>query len=294
MTRITVVGALLLSVASAVAQSSSGKITTNPVPLEHATPELGPQECDGSRLPMKLPTGPAGPVSCCRGRDDVMVHIGRTKESVAFRLLGTPCTMYGGPEECSVPGAQQCAVGPCGASIEGVLAGTLPPGSPGSEAHVFRPKHAGKACGHQVTLGTNQFAFYPERYDDQNPQTAYPEVTPACPYTACLGHRPAITITVIGVEDMASGHVESDPPGISLPGAGTASNPFADSVTLTAHPKSSHARAVFSSGGCSVQGEYGHKAKCTVPLAPDPEITVTYQCKPGLHCAANEPSPPPN
>jgi hypothetical protein len=281
-TKITVIGALLLSFASAIAQNSNENKNANPVPPNHEPSELGSHQCDGSRFPMKLPTGPAVPVSCCRGRDGVMVHIGRTKQTVGFRLPGTPCSMHDGSTLCSLPGKPQCEIGPCGASVEGFTVDTATP--PGTDAHVFRPKHAVKACGYHAEIGTNQFSFYPERYDDHNPQPDYPKVTPSCPYTACLGHRPGITITAKGVENGASGHVESHPPGLSVSGADTGSQTFADPVTLSAFPKSSDARAVISGGGCDSTGQYGKKVECSVPLTPDPEVTVTYQCKPGASC----------
>jgi hypothetical protein len=225
---------------------------------------------------MKLKTGPAGPVSCCVGRDNVMVHVGATKEMIAFRLIGTACTKYNSSDECS---GMQCDFGPCGAAIQGFTTDTV--GPPANDARVFHPKHAVKACGFQAEVGPGLFSFYPEKFVDQ---LEYPKVTPSCPYTTCVSRKePGITITVTGVADGASGSVNSEPPGLSVDGAGTASKAFAEPVELTAKPNA-NARAVFSGGGCDIVGDYGHTKSCHVALAPDPQVTVTYQCKPGEHC----------
>jgi hypothetical protein len=77
--------------------------------------------------------------------------------------------------------------------------------------------------------------------------------------------------------------VTSDPPGITLSHAGRASGTFEGAVTITADPTGKHARAVFS-GDCIKIGEYGQKAECHVKLAPDPKVTVTYECRAGFTC----------
>jgi hypothetical protein len=241
-----------------------------------------PAVCDGKKLPMKLRDGSLGvPVECCRGRDDVMAHEGPGAKGLAFRLLGKRCTKYGSTDPCSVPGADACPIGPCGAAPLLLIQGT--------EQHIFKPKHAVKACGYQVKLqpnsaGVDQIDAYPELYDNANPQVEYPKVTPSCPYTACLGHEPAITVSVTSVANGATGTVTSNPPGISLTGAGTGSGLFADPVKITANPTGPNARAVFSGSGCTASEEYGHTVHCSVPLAPDPAITVTFECKPGATC----------
>ena len=239
-----------------------------------------PSVCDGKNLPMKFPDGSNGvPVKCCLGRDDVMVHEGRGAQNLAFRLRGTPCTKED-HSACTIPGASAnlCEFGPCGAERGTLIVGT--------EQHVFKPRHTVKTCGWQIKLqpssgGVDQFALYPESFDTQ---VEYPKVTPSCPYTACIAqHRPAISVSVTVVENQATGKVKSDPPGISLAGAGTAQSFFADPVKLSANP-SEHARAVFSGGGCSATGNYGETIHCNVPLAPDPAVTVTFECKPGENC----------
>jgi len=58
---------------------------------------------------------------------------------------------------------------------------------------------------------------------------------------------------------------------------------FEGDIRLIANPTGSHARAVFS-GDCSKTGDYGKKAECFVKLAPDPKVTVTYQCQAGFTC----------
>jgi len=69
----------------------------------------------------------------------------------------------------------------------------------------------------------------------------------------------------------ATGSVNSEPPGLSVDGAGRASKAFAEPVKLTATPKK-FARAVFSGGGCDIVGDYGQTKSCHVPLAPDPQV----------------------
>ena len=262
--------------AAALAQSAG-----NP---SHSSPEThgpaAPAVCDGKDLPMKLKDGSTGvPVKCCRGRDDVLVQEGRGATGLAFRLRGTRCSNYKPkPQDaCEVSG--QCDFGPCG------VAPLLPVS--GTEQHVFKPEHAVKACGYQIKLepnsgGVDQFDAYPEPY--RNTEQEYPLVTPACPYTACDGHRPAITVSVTTVANQATGTVKSQPEGISLSQAGTASKKFADPITITANPKGPDARAVLSGGGCAVNGGFGETVHCNVPLAPDPEVTVTFECKPGQTC----------
>jgi hypothetical protein len=148
------------------------------VPAQDDDSGSGPKKCDGSHFPMKLQGAPAAPVSCCLGCDHVMVHVGRTKEMIAFRLLGKACTMYGHSTPCS---GSQCQFGPCGAAIPGFTTDTVL--SSPADAHVFHPQHAVKSCGFQAEIGPNLFSFYPEPYKDQ---LEYPRVTPSCPYASCV------------------------------------------------------------------------------------------------------------
>jgi hypothetical protein len=205
-----------------------------------------------------------------------MVHVGATKETIAFRLISSACTKYNSSDECS---GMQRDFGPCGAAIQGVTTDTVNP--PTTDARVFHPEHAVKACGFQAEIGPGLFSFYSEKFTDQ---LENPKVTPSCPYTTCISRKkPGITITVTGIVDGATGSVNGEPPGLSVVGAGTASKAFAEPVKLTATPKK-FARAVFSGGGCDIVGDYGQTKSCHVPLAPDPQVTVTYQCKPGENC----------
>jgi len=55
-------------------------------------------------------------------------------------------------------------------------------------------------------------------------------------------------------------------------------------------PSAKHARAVFS-GDCIKTGEYGKKAECSTKLAPDPEVTVTYECEKGFTCSGPNVTP---
>jgi hypothetical protein len=239
-----------------------------------------PAVCDGKNLPMKLPDGSTGvPVECCRARDDVLVHEGRGAKNLAFRLVGKPCSMFDDPHKmCSIPGSVLCDYGACGAAHALVIEGTA--------QHVFKPAHAVKACGYQIKLqpssaGVDQVDAYSEMYDSQ---VEYPKVTPACPYTACIGLRqPGISVSVTLAANNATGTVQSSPPGITLLRPGSATSLFADPVKLTANP-GQHARAVFSGGGCTASGGYGATIHCNVPLAPDPEVTVTFECKADETC----------
>jgi len=183
--------------------------------------------------------------------------------------------MYGHSTPCS---GSQCQFGPCGAAIQGFTTDTVL--SSPADAHVFHPQHAVKSCGFQAEIGPNLFSFYPEPYKDQ---LEYPKVTPSCPYTSCVSWKmPGITIAVTGVEDGASGHVKSEPPGLSVDGAGTASKTFAGPIKLIATPNQ-NAKALFSAQ-CEIVESSGDNQTCKVPLAPDPQVTVTYQCKPGQVC----------
>lgn len=155
-------------------------------------------------------------------------------------------------------------------------------------------------CGYQVKNGDQVVVSSPEEYTSQK---LYPSVEAKCPYTRCLdGGKPGVTVTLTAKTLNATGRVESDPPGISLLGAGTASAPFAgqgdadddhpghphhdqkEIATLTATPTDKNARATYSGGGCDEIGKYGDPVRCKVRLAPDPSITVTYECKQGFTC----------
>ena len=57
------------------------------------------------------------------------------------------------------------------------------------------------------------------------------------PMTCISRMKPGITITVTGIVDGATGSVNSEPPGLSVDGAGTASKAFAEPVKRTATPK---------------------------------------------------------
>ncbi|MGH9552577.1 MAG: hypothetical protein ACRD3W_24570 [Terriglobales bacterium] len=147
---------------------------------------------------------------------------------------------------------------------------------------IFKPTSKPQECGYQTKDPVSQaISSVPEPYTNQ-PQ--YPGVTAACPYTACLaGGRPATTFTVTAVADHATGHVKTNPPGITISGAGTNSKEFAKAVTLIADPHGQHARAVFS-GSCIKTGDYGHAAVCKTNLIPLPAVTVTYECHAGFSC----------
>ena len=71
----------------------------------------------------------------------MMVHVDATKETIAFRLIGSACTKYNSSDECS---GMQCDFGPCGAAIQGVTTDTVNP--PTTDARVFHPEHAVMTC----------------------------------------------------------------------------------------------------------------------------------------------------
>ena len=207
---------------------------------------------------------------CCQTKNEEF-HV-KPDGTLAHRQYGRVCSEADGiSTNCT---GTACSFGPCGARI-------VPTQSVGN-TFVFIPHSDPKVCGYQTTTtAQGDVIFVPERYVDQQ---LYPAVTPTCLYTKCLGGgRRGVALTVTATADAAKGHVKSDPPGIDLTGSGTASATFEDGVELTAEPQGSNARAVFS-GSCTKTGEYGKKTKCNVKLAPDPTVTVTYECRANTTC----------
>jgi carbon monoxide dehydrogenase subunit G len=100
------------------------------------------------------------------------------------------------------------------------------------------------------------------------------------------GGVPVVTLTVTAKTYNATGSVTSNPAGIQLQGAGTASSMFAHTVTLTAAPKGAHVRVRFS-GNCRNAhhlGDLGEGNECLVSSVPDPNVTVTLTCREGFTC----------
>lgn len=287
MTRLVLLSALLGLAVNGSTQTNSNAATT----------------CDGNNFPITV-GGP--PPSCCQQGND-LYHVGRQGD-LAHRRIGTACTLVVGEitsattisTACGISGVnspvhqQACTVGPCGTSIVKIV--------PGKSAHIFHPSSHPEVCGYQTTVTAVSDVFYPERYTNQTP---YDSVIAKCPYTTCLsGGISAVQLTVKARRLTATGSVESIPPGIKFSGTGTRAHYFhgilghnsnAPSYTakLIASPRGAHARAVFSgSSSCADTGAYGKQAVCSVPLEPDPTVTVTYECEPGQLCETNTPANP--
>jgi hypothetical protein len=276
MKKLAFVCALLASLGiNAVSQVSSTRTETNSGPASEGMPTA----CDGKNFPIDK----GGSPSCCRLGDQIFQVTpkpGQLFKTLAHRQLGPrACSDSNGKTNCV---DAQCYFGPCGTHTVETWQGL--------DAKVFVPHNQPQVCGYQVTKGRSLIVRFPpdEPYTDQK---QYESVTASCPYTRCLQNGvPAVTLTVTAETQNATGNIVSSPSGITLSGAGTASAAFEQTVTLTAEPKGSHALARFS-GNCVQIGpaDFGQKTQCTVPLAPDPVVTVTYVCYAGLSCDVNEP-----
>ena len=157
----------------------------------------------------------------------------------------------------------------------------------GHDTKIFKPVSKPQVCGYQVTKPDNSISSFPEGY---TAQPLYPGVAAACPFTLCKDVGiPGVLVTVVlsvspnVIPGSSPGSVHSDPPGITLSSAGQANGPFSGDVTLIAEPTDKHVRALFS-GDCKKAGEHGQRAECIVKLAPDPKVTVTFECQNGSTC----------
>jgi len=162
------------------------------------------------------------------------------------------------------------------------------------DVHIFKPvlPSSGDVCGYKYVIPPPTAVEQPIRVSIpeefiSTKQAEYPKVDPTCPYTVCKGTTPATAVTVVLTTSagVRMGRVVSNPPGITVSAAGKTSAMFSGDVTLTAEPTNKHARAVFS-GDCSKTGGYGERAECIVKLAPDPNITVDFECEQGFTCGA--------
>jgi hypothetical protein len=251
-------------------------------------PQTSPQAfevknaCDGKYFPINKPA----PGSCCEQGKDIYQVIGQNG-GLGHRVIGIACTREDTPgtfsTHCGEGTDLPCTFGPCGVEIDK----THPAWQNGKDTKIFRPSSSGE-CGYQVTINAVTTFFHPEKYTGQQP--LYPSVTGTCPYTACAtGGKPVTKVTVVtyippnSPTGASLGRVTSSPAGITVSGRARASGLFSGDVTLSAEPTSKHARAVFS-GDCKKAGEYGEKAECVVKLAPDPKVTVTFECEKGFTC----------
>jgi hypothetical protein len=254
------------------------------------------QQCDDSHFPMLLSDGSKGgsPSCCQKGIDFFFTGPG---SKLGHRQIGQVCSKID-PSTNSVTTNctdRECTVGPCGASIIGAQQA-----DPNTIIRIFEPKSNPQLCGTQVIVNGQAVASSGsigppvELYTDQ---PIYPAVTASCPYTRCIvGGIPAVTLTVSAETHNATGHVDSEPAGISLSGSGTSTNVFPKDpqsppphprvAILVAEPQGKHARAVFS-GDCTNNAGFGEKVHCDVPLVPDPQVTVTYECQDGFACQSN-------
>ena len=251
-----------------------------PVATTTGTPTFttGLAACNGRNFPE---FGQGGSSSCCPAGGYLGVegewHVFETQgvKKLAHRYLGKACTT-----ETRIDG-KTLNFYPCGAAKDPL---EDPQWINGTSTTIFRPT-SGIGCGYQVT---NPDYSYPEPYSDQQ---LYPKVTATCPYTACTGDAIAAVKVTVGIfptppnvlAGARLGRVLSNPPGITLSGAGESSGLFPGDVTLIAEPTGGHVRAVFS-GACNKAGEYGVRAECLVKLAPDPKVSVTFECEKGFTC----------
>ena len=248
--------------------------------------------CDGKYFPMTKNSGssscaPTGSIHQQPGRE-VWHAIGQSG-GLAHRYIGSVCinkTVPVGDNPFPHPGATTMLLqfGPCGAAKDPLEPSDL---TSGTNAKVFLPT-SGHGFGYTVTTST-QTVSYPEPYVSQ---PLYPPVTAGCPYTLCVASpdpqapgRPAVKVTVSVPAGSALGSVQSAPPGITLSGAGEASGSFSGDVVLIGAPTDRHVRAVFS-GDCQKTEQYGQRAECIVKLAPDPTVTVTFECETGFTCGS--------
>jgi hypothetical protein len=232
--------------------------------------------CDSNRFPIGKGDSP----SCCQQGSDIFHVLEGTRE-VIHRQVGPACTNKDPRVTCI---GKACDFGPCGTTIVPIV----PSRRSTKDGIIFVPMSNPHECGYQATeTPTSGFESEvissPEAYSQQ-PQ--YSGVIATCLYKRCPAHAGPpvsdfeITIRTLG----ATGRVKSNPAGITLSGSGKASGAFSDAVTLTAQPTGRHARAVFS-GDCIETGEYGKSAECRVKLAPDPKVTVTYECEKDFRCS---------
>jgi hypothetical protein len=238
-------------------------------PLDAAVIDAPPDatvagDCDPAGLPMNR----AAPLACCANGNDEW-FIGNNAPMIGIlvhRVHGVACTTDGVTGGCT---GMACAYGPCGARI----VETFP-----APAYVFRPMSDPTVCGRQA----EGLAGVPEAYTPAH--MSYPPATPACPFTSCSAEGPRVTLTVTSTATGATGRVTSTPAGVDVAGAGMAAFAFGQTaVTLTATPMGAHARAIFS-GACTVTGQVGMAATCSLILGPDKTVMVTYECEGGETC----------
>jgi hypothetical protein len=216
-----------------------------------------PMPCEGRLFPMSV--NPLARECCQLGHETF--HISPTSGGVVHRVYGPACTDSNGGTTCV---GMECTYGPCGAHNMSVT-GT-------ATSYIFKPTSNPAVCGWQA--GGATIVFDPEPFTGQE---LYPDIPALCPWTLCPGGGlPAVALTVVAVENGASGGVHSDPAGIDLAGAGTAEANFTQrNVTLTATPVD-QAQVVFS-GACVAIGHRGAVVQCPVTLGPNKTVTVTYQ-----------------
>ena len=289
MTRVALTFVLLVSLSNKIiAQAPSTDVLTPAPP--NPTPATSLPQCDGKHFPMLLAQGPStGSTSCCQ-KGSNFITLDRTRPPrTAKSVQRAPWLRNHFHVRTAYANSDLAEHAKCSSSLS--IRGL----------HIYiEPTSNPQACGTQVTTG-GVATFSPEQYSHQR---TYPGVTARCPYTACLTTGvPAVTLTVTGVTLHATGHFETSSGGISLTGAGERTAVLAatselvghhlvfEVTSLTATPKGSHARVVLS-GACNKQGAVGKSVHCTVPLVPNPEVTVTYECLAGLACETIEPSPP--
>jgi hypothetical protein len=235
--------------------------------------------CNPANFPLHKGSSNCSPVgSAFQGDGAEEWHVTKTG-GLAHRYLGPPCTSR------KISCGMTLYYGPCGAAID---PNEDPAWMGGRDAKVFLPS-SGHGFSYQVTTyyGINsQTVLDPDDHEPYTSQPLYPPVDATCRVTLCEAPgMPAtdITVNVNSLGGAALGRVQSDPPGITLPGGGELSGVFPGDVTLIAEPTGKHVRAVFS-GDCEKAGEYGRRAECVVKLAPDPMVTVAFECEKGFTC----------
>jgi hypothetical protein len=256
-------------------------------PLPLATKETpvatqGLAACNGANFPKRL----GSPPSCSPTGSDYQLagaeewHVIPQTGGLAHRYLGPACTSR------KLPCDKILYYGPCGAAMD---PNEDPAWVNGRDAKVFLPA-SGHGLGYQVNTYYGIYSNVVSSPEPYSGQPLYPPVTASCLYTLCIAPGiPAFKLT-LGIFSPPNvpagatlGRVRSDPPGIKLSGAGEASGVFPGDVSLIAEPTERHVRAVFS-GDCEKAGEYGQRAECLVKLAPDPNVTVNFECEKGFTC----------
>jgi hypothetical protein len=252
-------------------------LATNETPVS----TLGLPACDGRNFPI----GKGGSSHCCvdsgtvKGKEQYFV-IGMTEDrGFGHRYLGTACTTETRINE----NGQSVAVsfGPCGAAK-----GT-DTDQGATSVHIFRPvsPSSPNECGYTYVKSDGSGTLsIPEEFMSMK-QAEYPRVDAACRYTLCKGATPATDVTVVLTTPggASMGQVVSNPPGITASRAGEFHGQFPGDVTLTAEPTGKHVRALFS-GACTNTAGYGERTECVVKLAPDPKVTVSFECEKGFTC----------